>query len=520
MRTARHQVAPSPFSDFAYEIGRRVHSYSRAGLVTDREWALISEALLDHLGALSVSAPALDSPEAKAVLADAAEAAAASVSFCAFHPRERFHVFLPYVNFGTSYDPGGGGSPAAVSADRWVDAFCLAVLTDTVSRHGEAFVFTWQSLSPADDLVTGLLALLVTGVDLPAPTPDPALRAVHALAARDREAFDATLHTLLSGLSGPHPRSLLPLLPLALSALAYRRHGWLPSLDTDYLPLALVTNFEAPGRDAVTWPVRLPRPTPPFPLHPGYAARCEESIRRATAPSTDNPRAVADLADALSDQTRLIRARASHSADVTDAQLAEYRRASQIGAALFRLALAEPGSTVDVTIDGRTAAFPATRDDSSHPGRWHAAVDFALISGAPEDLAPLVLAGPALTRHDRSAHAAYRRALHDHLRGAEPDIEPALREAEFAGEQGFPPPPAALLARLVEGDESGFNLALLDALEAHRDHYSVADRPTGLDATIDLRVLALACHARRRGWAIRVESPYLPARLLREAGCG
>ncbi|MGW0773630.1 Imm49 family immunity protein [Streptomyces sp. NPDC002835] len=36
----------------------------------------------------------------------------------------------------------------------------------------------------------------------------------------------------------------------------------------------------------------------------------------------------------------------------------------------------------------------------------------------------------------------------------------------------------------------------------------------GLDATIDLNVLALACHARRRGWDIRVEFPYLPQRLL------
>jgi hypothetical protein len=36
----------------------------------------------------------------------------------------------------------------------------------------------------------------------------------------------------------------------------------------------------------------------------------------------------------------------------------------------------------------------------------------------------------------------------------------------------------------------------------------------GLDTTIDLNVPALACHARRRGWDIRVESPYLPQRLL------
>ncbi|MFE4533146.1 Imm49 family immunity protein [Streptomyces anulatus] len=32
-----------------------------------------------------------------------------------------------------------------------------------------------------------------------------------------------------------------------------------------------------------------------------------------------------------------------------------------------------------------------------------------------------------------------------------------------------------------------------------------------------LDAFALACHARRRGWDIRVESPYLPRELLRAA---
>ncbi|MEU4000595.1 Imm49 family immunity protein, partial [Streptomyces fungicidicus] len=66
-------------------------------------------------------------------------------------------------------------------------------------------------------------------------------------------------------------------------------------------------------------------------------------------------------------------------------------------------------------------------------------------------------------------------------------------------------------------DEASFNLALADALESHRDHYQVADRADDPDAAIDLNVLALACHARRRGWEILVESPYLPRRLLQAA---
>ncbi|WP_246041223.1 immunity 49 family protein [Streptomyces cadmiisoli] len=66
----------------------------------------------------------------------------------------------------------------------------------------------------------------------------------------------------------------------------------------------------------------------------------------------------------------------------------------------------------------------------------------------------------------------------------------------------------------MEGDEESFNLALADALEAHRDHCQAAGRSDDADATINFNVPALACHARRRGWNIRVASPYLPQRLL------
>ncbi|MGC0402341.1 hypothetical protein RKD27_004985 [Streptomyces sp. SAI-126] len=74
-----------------------------------------------------------------------------------------------------------------------------------------------------------------------------------------------------------------------------------------------------------------------------------------------------------------------------------------------------------------------------------------------------------------------------------------------------------LFSQLVEGDEESFNLALLDALTAHRDHYAVADRPTDPEAALSLDILALVCHARRRGRRIRVSSPYLPARIVAAA---
>ncbi|WP_030060550.1 MULTISPECIES: immunity 49 family protein [Streptomyces] len=568
MRIERHQVDESAVSEaregFADRIGGMVHSYSRAGLMTATEWRLIADEFLDYLGALSADTPALDTPEAKAVLKDATEAAAGAIAFAAYYSHDNFHVFLDYPNFGMSYDPDDADDTlrrSLVLPQYWLDALCLAILSDKVAWHGEAFAFTWQAMPAgggysAAQLTNGFMAhLLGYTRDQNAPDADTAeqrlaaidaalaqiedrdsdatlaLRTLRALAAEDRAAFDAGLLSLLGRAGGTRPRSLLPLLPLALAALAHRAHGWLPAVDTDYLPHALVTGFPTPeprvaglGRDRrpdavaqlAAGPVHLDRPTPALPLHPDSEALYEQRTREAINPGPDDRHTVSRLARALGTQTLLLRARASQSADVTDTQLAGLRLGSQLGAALFRIALAEPGTEAEVTIDGRTVRYPATRDEDSGPGLWQLALDLALITGAREDLAPIVLAGPTHSTADRSGYASYRVALHDYFRGIDPlpATEQALRDLKKAEDWGFLAPPVVLFSQLVEGDETSFNLALIDALEAHRDHYLVADRATDPDAALSLDILGLACHARRRGWAVHVESPYLPARLL------
>ncbi|MFD8781732.1 immunity 49 family protein [Kitasatospora sp. NPDC059599] len=567
MRIERHQVDAARVEkareDFVNRIGRQVHSYSRAGLMTTTEWQLISESFLDYLGALSTTRPDLDSAEAKAVLKDAAEAAAGAVTFAAYYPHDRFHVFLDYPNFGMSYDPEYGQERDPrhrVTAGEWLDAFCLAIVADKVFAHGEAFSWARQLMpdgpvTPTRELVDGFAAHFFEEVDFPDPAeaaaasnasaataapaagPQPGLRALRALTDGDREAFDAALLVLLQ--DGPHgtgPDSLLPLVPIALAALAYRTHGWTPAVDTDYLPHALVTGFETPGPrvhglgrdprpDAVArlaaGPVDLDRPTPARPLSPDSEARFERRTLEAITPKEGEPLDAWELTGALRYQTYLLSARASETSDATDAQLANLRLGSGLGAAAFRAALAEPGTEVEVTIDGRPLRFPACRDTDFGPVFWETALSYALITGSSEDLEPLVLAGPTIAAEDRSAFASYRTALHDHLRGADPlpATERALKAVERARDQGFLPPPVVLFSQLVEGDETSFNLALLDALEAHRDHHCVADRATDTTAALSLDILALACHARRtRGWAVHVRSPYLPPRLLAAAG--
>ncbi|WP_322872124.1 immunity 49 family protein [Streptomyces goshikiensis] len=576
----REAVVSAAREDFTNRIGGQVRSMSRAGRMATDEWQSIAEEFLDYLGALSVATPDLDTSEAKAALKDASEAAAGAVAYAAYYPHCSFQVFLEYVNFGINYDPGedADAPEESVTAGEWIDALCLAVLRDKATFHGEAFHFARDKFvaqaagTPAGELVTGLMAVVLddtgddeeyppsaqakltavdaalgristraaeTGESLQERPDSAALHALRALVVEDREAFDAALADLLArhaALQGPaaSASTLLPLVPLALAALAYRTLGWAPAVRTDYLPHALVTGFETRGPrvagfgrdrrpDAVAalaaGPLVVERPACERAGIGQVEAMYEGHLREAFTPVDGKPLAAWRIGSAMGDQERLFQWRAGNPGSDTDAQLATLRLASQLGAALFRIALAKPGTEAEVTIAGRTLRYPAKRGENAGAGYWQTAVAFALITGVREDLAPLVLTGPTFARPDGSAFTEYRGALHAYLKGAEPEAaaQRALREAEKAEDWGFPMPPAVLLSQLVEGDEESFNLALADALEAHRAYYEVADRADDPDASVNLDVLALACHARRRGWAIRVESPYLPQDLLRAA---
>lgn len=582
MRIERHQVGGAVVSaareDFTNRIGGQVRSMSRGGRMATYEWQSIAEEFLEYLGALSVETPDLNTPEAKAALKDASEAAAGAVAYAAYHPHCGFQVFLDYVNFGMSYDPGEDAPAESVTPGDWIDALCLAVLRDKATWHGEAFHFARQKFAeraqgtPVGELATGLMAVFLddtgddeeyppsaqarvaavdaaldrvraraveTGEPLREQSNSAALRTVRALAAGDRGSFDAALadllvrHSTVQSVSA-RPSSLLPLIPIALAAHAYRTLGWTPAVHTDYLPHALVTGFESRGPrvagfgrdrrpDAVAalaaGPLVVERPVGEGAVGARIEAMYDEHLQEAFTSSDGKPLAVWRLAGVMGDQERLFKWRAENPDRVTDAQLAKLRLASRAGAALFRIALAEPGTEVEVTVDGRTLRYAAKRGEDAGPGNWQTATALALITGVREDLAPLVLTGPAFARPDGSAFTAYREALHAYLTGTDPEAaaQRALDQAEKAKDWGFAMPPAVLLSQLVEGDEESFNLALADALEAHRDHYRVADRADDPDASVNLDILALACHARRRGWAVRVESPYLPQAVLRAA---
>ncbi|MEV6430388.1 immunity 49 family protein [Nocardia sp. NPDC051463] len=283
---------------FAERIEGVCHSMGKAGPIGTYEWWQISAEFLDHLGALSVVLPDLDAPEVKAVLDNAAEAAAGGVQCAAYFNNTTFFVFLDYANFGMRYERETPEDPDPVSANQWLDAFCLAILSERTGWHREAFAFARKELdgemvgNPNVELVNGLMAYVLglTGnqyADYPPSTEAVvaaidaalsrvqvgesfsdlphhiALRGLRALAAGDQEAFNTELTELLlqygtvpepftemtealvqcgivPGFFG-RPRALLPLVPLALTALAYRREGWRPPVETDYLPRTLIT---------------------------------------------------------------------------------------------------------------------------------------------------------------------------------------------------------------------------------------------------------------------------------------
>ncbi|MEU6765478.1 Imm49 family immunity protein [Streptomyces sp. NPDC046853] len=567
MRIQRHHIGEAAVSavreGFCDRIGRTVHSMAKSGPVTGFEWGMVSEEFFQYLGALSVETPDLHSPEAKAVLRDAAQAAVGRVAYAAFYPVDCFQVNLNYVNFGMDYDPEETGEAASLSAYDWIDALCLAVLAGQDQWHAETFRFAREAISPDEPgaalaLIHGLRAYVHgdTAEDNTAPLPSPAgklgaldaalgrlqaleqqagqgllqtpqsaaLRGLRALSAHDQSAFAAELTGLLTHhhhavTDSTRPDSLLPLLPLTLTALAYRREGWPVPVETDYLPHALVTGFETSGPRVEAYgrarrpeaaaqlaagPVRVDRPRPPTfrPDTDENIAWLEEDTTAILDPHRTEPVTAADYADAMGDQQLLFQTRAALTPDITPKQVEHLALASRLGAAAFRAA-------------GNEAATSRERPSA---WTWCTALHFALITGSREDIATLVLTDRVLLA-DGSANASYYQALHDYLRGEDPGPATgrALEDREKCHRWGFFPPPSILLSQLVDGDEESFSLALLDALEEHRDHYRVADRADQPGAAINLGILALACHARRRGWNIPIVSPYLPGRLLEAA---
>ncbi|MFE0046651.1 immunity 49 family protein [Streptomyces albireticuli] len=591
---ARHSVGESgvteAITDFASRIGRQVGLMQHSPGRDTFGWEMIADEFLDYVGALSLTDPGLRGKDAEAALRSAA-AAALGVVTVGVYRWESVSVFIDYVNFGLTY---GSADDPEVSLDEtdWLRALHLAVICDSYATEAVTFGETAGSLPSgageplwvraAVGQAYGLLTYL-RGYDLedrygaePRTRAEAAgridvllselaadgnrnlgrvagLTAVHALLTGDENAFgDAlarllTAHRAVVGASAA-PRNLLPLDAIALAALAFRREGWPPAVESGYLPAALVTGVrtEGPrvgpyGRDKRAAAVAELAGAGVFTVtRPAFAwtdtrddgvydRLTERKLAEFEDPDADLRLIARMLPSGIRQQVLRFQSRAAHDPEGTDPrQLEALILAAELAVAACATSAPGDGESgggggdgVEVTIGGRALTLPRVgpQPDRMVTG-WTHAVGAALVAGAREQLEPLLAVDPAVfgTVRTASATATYRAALHDHLRGA--DARPAVDRALAARERALgldsdePCPPAVLLSQLVAGDAEGFALALVDALEEHRDHYGVGDRSEGVDAAAGLDVLALACRARALGMPVPVASAYLPEALL------
>ncbi|MFI6575332.1 Imm49 family immunity protein [Nocardiopsis sp. NPDC050513] len=399
--------------------------------------------------------------------------------------------------------------------------------------------------------------------------PHPDLLQLHCLLSGEEELFwelmTGRLQAHRERSSDDFPASLLPVEAIAFAAMAVRTEGWEQPFETDYLPRRLVVGEEgwgaprvgpygadkdagalrelAQGRLAVVRPAEAPT----F-IDRILERRDEESreeLRDAWSPSTLPSMLPWALQSSARDEIRRFQLRSLADPHARDPrQLEALTHASQYTAAAFA-SVTGAEDTVEVTLGPTTAplrAVPPTGDVNE--GARTVAVEYAVLSGSRERFDAL-LAHPTGAFAGRRAQGgnrvftlypgallAYLRVEAARSRTAGPEARDAERRAAQAraamddalaalpGYQvipGFPPPPVVALSQLVAGDREGFALALADALEAHRDAFSVGDKKGDSDGYVSTRLLALACLASARGWDVPVESDYLPRGVLDHA---
>ncbi len=536
-------------------------------------WELVAESFLDYLGARSVGNPDLAGKDARIACESAAAAAVGALALSAGragHP----HVFIEYTGTGVPYGEGRPAEhPDGVAAQSWLGPFYLAFVAKLSDEYGELFVATAPRLRGQERradvvlvhallayvygeaeqqagngrtaVIDALIAGLGDGTDQPAHRA--ALATLRAVAANDRAGFERALAGQLElhrqwyagpADGDPAPRTLLPFGAIALAAMAERWNRWPAVVESDYLPAALVEGFRQPGPRVLGFgqqkrveamvalaagPVVVERPVHPY---VGEADRlvqeacAEHELAKFRDPEQKPLHVMRALTSLMREQvTGFLERSALDPSGQDPRQWEALRIGAEAGSAAFRLARGVPGTDYEVTVAGSTRALPACAGTyGPGVGHWKQAVALALVTGDRQQLADCVLVTPQFFTVGCyfGPVDAYGAALHDYLRGVDP--VPAVTKAFTVcaeHERGlYLAPPVVLLSQLVEGDREGFALALADALEAHREHYTVGELPAEPDALVDLDILALACHAHRMGWPVPVRSPYLPEGLF------
>ncbi|MFE7612495.1 immunity 49 family protein [Streptomyces celluloflavus] len=168
-----------------------------------------------------------------------------------------------------------------------------------------------------------------------------------------------------------------------------------------------------------------------------------------------------------------------------------------------------------------------------NPGAWLSAFYLAVVCREKERITALCQVPISLLRENGSCFDEYHYAWLDTLQTywlGGPDLVPKLVAAvdgtdaavatdpETAGKLLYPP--MEMFHRFIRKDQDGFNKALTNALQWHKQYWSEEERAFEISGLVALAPLAMACIAHDAGMPIEIESEYLPAVLIKRNWCG
>ncbi|MEU8925292.1 immunity 49 family protein [Kitasatospora sp. NPDC048545] len=293
-----HTVVDQRIRDALGDVRSRAlgHWYDIEDDLTIGSVRAMGEDLLDHLGALTPEDPTLAGADARAALRTAAECVLGVLQLGCF-PRGDFEVPFPYIGRTLESDSIRFGATIdfAPTAATWVEAFAMGMISGLLRQRDRLFgPLLAEDYAPAvrDGLPHSDLSSLSDPAGLaemaalssylftvltewsrwigPSPVPmrkpgaveraaaaraldaageaaglSPDQQLLRVLLEDDQAAFEKALAARLalhrdSTPATARPRTLLPVVPIALAALAVQAHGWELGITSGYLPATLI----------------------------------------------------------------------------------------------------------------------------------------------------------------------------------------------------------------------------------------------------------------------------------------
>ncbi|GAA1116413.1 Imm49 family immunity protein [Nocardiopsis composta] len=264
MRIERHTVAEKTLAEAVEDFAGRIAGQVRGEQHAPRGlsgWELIGDDLHDFAAACSARRPEVDG-DAQAAPYSAGEAYTGELRLGALPSEEPLSVHISFTGTGVSYQGMAEeeleGSRYPVRESDWARALYLFTIAGLEDRVVPVFMQAGGAVSDHTGLARALAGYLFRELEEPRgevladleaagePAGDAAL--LRALLARDEKAFwlllaeRLTAHRDACGEGSP-ARTLLPIAPLAYTAMAVRIEGWEQRIESDYLPAQLIAGF-------------------------------------------------------------------------------------------------------------------------------------------------------------------------------------------------------------------------------------------------------------------------------------